>query len=182
MSDAQRADSDSLASASAEQSLDLRPIAGVETQRLPGALLAVGVAHMARNRPVAPRVVTKGHGPLEEAALAAYVDCLRALILQLCEESNIAGAQHDRTHVGLSQVFRSKGACDQPAVGHGVKVDRTHQKFIFRINEVYVIGGESGIRTHGRFDPSPVFKTGALNRSAISPVCGPALGRGRILA
>src|SRR3970040_1937303 len=31
------------------------------------------------------------------------------------------------------------------------------------------IGGESGIRTHGRFDPSPVFKTGALNRSAISP-------------
>src|SRR5690606_30888607 len=30
-------------------------------------------------------------------------------------------------------------------------------------------GGESGIRTHGRFDPSPVFKTGALNRSAISP-------------
>ena len=32
-----------------------------------------------------------------------------------------------------------------------------------------VSGGESGIRTHGRFDPSPVFKTGALNRSAISP-------------
>lgn len=31
------------------------------------------------------------------------------------------------------------------------------------------VGGESGIRTHGRFDPSPVFKTGALNRSAISP-------------
>src|SRR3546814_1115479 len=30
-------------------------------------------------------------------------------------------------------------------------------------------GGESGIRTHGRFDPLPVFKTGALNRSAISP-------------
>ncbi len=30
-------------------------------------------------------------------------------------------------------------------------------------------GGESGIRTHGRNDPSPVFKTGALNRSAISP-------------
>jgi hypothetical protein len=30
-------------------------------------------------------------------------------------------------------------------------------------------GGESGIRTHGRFDPSPVFKTGAFNRSAISP-------------
>lgn len=31
-------------------------------------------------------------------------------------------------------------------------------------------GGEGGIRTHGWFDPSPVFKTGALNRSATSPV------------
>src|SRR5690606_1575091 len=38
-------------------------------------------------------------------------------------------------------------------------------------------GGESGIRTHGRFDPSPVFKTGALNRSAISPKLLPALRR-----
>src|SRR5690242_7037899 len=38
-------------------------------------------------------------------------------------------------------------------------------------------GGESGIRTHGRFDPSPVFKTGALNRSAISPLsCPPTSG------
>ena len=37
-----------------------------------------------------------------------------------------------------------------------------------------VSGGESGIRTHGRFDPSPVFKTGALNRSAISPLSGTA--------
>lgn len=35
---------------------------------------------------------------------------------------------------------------------------------------MYFYGGESGIRTHGRFDPSPVFKTGALNRSAISPM------------
>jgi hypothetical protein len=32
------------------------------------------------------------------------------------------------------------------------------------------IGGESGIRTHGRFDPSAVFKTAALNHSAISPL------------
>ena len=29
--------------------------------------------------------------------------------------------------------------------------------------------GEGGIRTHGRCDTSPVFKTGALNRSATSP-------------
>src|SRR5690606_3256223 len=30
-------------------------------------------------------------------------------------------------------------------------------------------GGESGIRTHGSVATTPVFKTGALNRSAISP-------------
>ena len=31
-------------------------------------------------------------------------------------------------------------------------------------------GGESGIRTHGRLTPTAVFKTAALNRSAISPL------------
>lgn len=30
-------------------------------------------------------------------------------------------------------------------------------------------GGRSGIRTHGREDPTPVFKTGTLNRSVIRP-------------
>ena len=30
-------------------------------------------------------------------------------------------------------------------------------------------GGETGIRTQERVAPLPVFKTGALNRSAISP-------------
>ena len=48
------------------------------------------------------------------------------------------------------------------------------------------IGGESGIRTHGGIATTPVFKTGALNRSAISPktdsvpswvgLLGPSLG------
>ena len=32
------------------------------------------------------------------------------------------------------------------------------------------IGGEGGIRTHGRIAPTPVFKTGAFNRSATSPI------------
>ena len=31
-------------------------------------------------------------------------------------------------------------------------------------------GGSGEIRTHGWFDPSPVFKTGALNRSATLPL------------
>src|SRR6516162_11886220 len=37
-------------------------------------------------------------------------------------------------------------------------------------------GGESGIRTHDGLTPMPVFKTGALNRSAISPTsCDPVV-------
>ena len=33
-----------------------------------------------------------------------------------------------------------------------------------------VDGGEGGIRTHGSIAAAPVFKTGALNRSATSPL------------
>lgn len=47
-------------------------------------------------------------------------------------------------------------------------------------------GGRGGIRTHGRLAPSPVFKTGALNRSATLPAlreeaCTPS-GRANPLA
>ncbi len=37
------------------------------------------------------------------------------------------------------------------------------------------IGGERGIRTPGTLSDSTVFKTAALNHSAISPACGSAL-------
>ena len=33
----------------------------------------------------------------------------------------------------------------------------------------FISGGEGEIRTHERVAPLPVFKTGAFNRSAISP-------------
>ena len=33
-------------------------------------------------------------------------------------------------------------------------------------------GGEGGIRTHEGLAPLPVFKTGAFNRSATSPLDG----------
>ena len=42
-------------------------------------------------------------------------------------------------------------------------------------------GGESGIRTHGRCDTPPVFKTGSFNRSDISPLVD-VLGTTIILA
>jgi hypothetical protein len=34
----------------------------------------------------------------------------------------------------------------------------------------YTPGGEGGIRTPGRFNPSTVFKTAAFDRSATSPI------------
>ena len=46
---------------------------------------------------------------------------------------------------------------------HGCKL-RVHYLLWLEIKS----GGESGIRTHGSFE-SPVFKTGSLNRSDISP-------------
>ena len=36
-------------------------------------------------------------------------------------------------------------------------------------NGALFCGGEGGIRTHGKREPTPVFKTGALNHSATSP-------------
>ncbi len=42
----------------------------------------------------------------------------------------------------------------------------------FSIAKIYLalgLGGESGIRTHGELPPTAVFKTAALNHSAISP-------------
>ena len=41
-------------------------------------------------------------------------------------------------------------------------------------------GGEAGIRTLGRDKPTPVFKTGAFDHSATSPVQRFALRGGRI--
>jgi hypothetical protein len=41
---------------------------------------------------------------------------------------------------------------------------RTLSTIVIKIN-----GGETGIRTQERVAPLPVFKTGAFNRSAISP-------------
>jgi hypothetical protein len=38
-----------------------------------------------------------------------------------------------------------------------------------RLQQSTLGGGESGIRTHGRLTPTAVFKTAALNHSAISP-------------
>ena len=48
---------------------------------------------------------------------------------------------------------------------------RRNRRWEYRRREAHglTIGGESGIRTHGGIATTPVFKTGALNRSAISP-------------
>ncbi len=38
------------------------------------------------------------------------------------------------------------------------------------LNYIEIDGGEGGIRTHEGLAPLPVFKTGAFNRSATSPL------------
>ncbi len=38
-----------------------------------------------------------------------------------------------------------------------------------KVNEINTNGGGGGIRTHGTISRTPVFKTGALNRSATPP-------------
>ena len=43
----------------------------------------------------------------------------------------------------------------------------SHQMDILPLKEGY--GGGGGIRTHGGFNTSPVFKTGAINRSTTPP-------------
>jgi hypothetical protein len=48
-----------------------------------------------------------------------------------------------------------------------------------RVADAGCIGGGSGIRTHGRLTPSAVFKTAALNRSAIPPAGAMLAGAGR---
>jgi hypothetical protein len=42
---------------------------------------------------------------------------------------------------------------------------------IFKSDFFKIIGGERGIRTLGRFAPTPDFESGTFDHSAISPVC-----------
>ena len=50
-----------------------------------------------------------------------------------------------------------------------MKIDLIFQKKYLK-KLIKYFGGESEIRTHERVAPLPVFKTGAFNRSAISPI------------
>lgn len=74
------------------------------------------------------------------------------------------GAQQVRKHANLGDPMR------QPAVENVTGVDtKKASKPLENKGFEADISGESEIRTHGRPRPTPVFKTGAFNRSAISP-------------
>ena len=52
-----------------------------------------------------------------------------------------------------------------------LKLNPIKLQYYLRIMNILVIsGGETEIRTQERVAPLPVFKTGAFNRSAISPL------------
>ena len=60
----------------------------------------------------------------------------------------------------------------QPAgVGQGETETKKAEKPLKNKDFSALSSGESGIRTHGGPRSTPVFKTGAFNRSAISPGC-----------
>ena len=60
--------------------------------------------------------------------------------------------------------------------GGGAEVHSVKARFSAKNLEY---GGESGIRTHGELSPTAVFKTAALNHSAISPVRGSIMPHAR---
>src|SRR5262245_18968266 len=52
---------------------------------------------------------------------------------------------------------------------HGKKLDKESSKSLKNKRIDHVAGGWGGIRTPGGREPTPVFKTGALNHSATHP-------------
>jgi hypothetical protein len=88
--------------------------------------------------------------------------------------SSIVGPAMCRTH----ETDSSGGLRPQTAVTFclpmGYLMGQKKQKPRKALNLLYEVlipfsGGGGEIRTHGRITPSPVFKTGALNRSATPP-------------
>ena len=52
---------------------------------------------------------------------------------------------------------------------YGTERGITHDNIKSTRKRVLLYGGEGEIRTHGGGNPTPVFKTGALNHSTTSP-------------
>ena len=76
------------------------------------------------------------------------------------------GAHNVRKHAIWGDPLRQP-AVEKPTGADTKKASKPHENKGFEAN----LSGESEIRTHGRPKPTPVFKTGAFNRSAISPRC-----------
>ena len=47
--------------------------------------------------------------------------------------------------------------------------EKANKKALVKQGLNHILGGGGGIRTHERFNPLPVFKTGAFNHSATPP-------------
>ena len=61
-------------------------------------------------------------------------------------------------NANTSQIYQPVGAMNDEGTEQGLPKGKP-----------FLYGGQSGIRTHGTLTRTPVFKTGALNRSAICP-------------
>ncbi len=99
--------------------------------------------------------------------------------LSLSRRGRMAGLR-GHSSSGLERIgFWTDGSCSSPFggcsdAGHGIIFQpqpRTHGPVIPTDNHQHkqILGGEGGIRTHGRHTPTPDFESGTFDHSATSP-------------
>jgi hypothetical protein len=122
-----------------------------------GAGTAAGFAAAVGRAPAACRVALTGFGATDSVPLTCFAatDGVGSMAL-----SGVADA--------LPATKRSKHAAAPANVGKVQSFMNTSTAST-RCGNRKSSGGEGEIRTHGRIAPTPVFKTGAFNRSATSP-------------
>ena len=78
--------------------------------------------------------------------------------------STVDGGAEQRHHPRAAELLPNSQKCEKPV--YSVGGDRSVHN---RNGKTHLNGGEGGIRTPGRFNPSTVFKTAAFDHSANSP-------------
>ena len=85
--------------------------------------------------------------------------------------STVDGGAEQRHHPRAAELLPNSQKCEKPV--YSVGGDRSVHN---RNGKTHLNGGEGGIRTPGRFNPSTVFKTAAFDHSATSPMYSAASG------
>ena len=89
---------------------------------------------------------------------------LRNRTSQCCEGENPRRTVRKQRPAACSEVRLAETSAGLGGISASLGTAVERSKYL-RLN-----GGEGGIRTPGRVSPTPVFKTGAINHSATSPL------------